>query len=144
MVHEEISNSRRNYENKLLVRYYCSWHLCTGKCLQFPWVFLIIMYCSLKMATRVHWACILVINCNVVLIIYCYLYFCIHATDYAVHLHCPESNRGDMKGEFTWSSGALWRYVWTSADPSCVLAQPRHAQNSKFSSQSYKEATSSS
>lgn len=55
------------------------------------------MYCSLKMATRVHWACILVINCNILLIIYCYLYFCLHATDYAVYLHHSESNRGTQK-----------------------------------------------
>lgn len=67
------------------------------------------------MATRVHWACILVINCNVLLITYCYLYFCLHETDYAVHLHCSESNRGDMKGEFTWSSGALSELVLTQA-----------------------------
>lgn len=49
------------------------------------------------MATRVHWACILVINCNILLIIYCYLYFCLHATDYAVYLHHSESNRGTQK-----------------------------------------------
>lgn len=112
-------------ENKLLMQYSCTWDICTGKCWQFPLGVSNYNVCFIKNDNRVHRACILVINCNVLLISCCYLYLRLYAADYTVHLHHSESNRRDMRGMFTWCNGAWRRYAWTSGDPICVLAQHR-------------------
>lgn len=93
-------------ENKLLMQYSCIRHLCTGKHLQFPSGVTNYNVWFIKNDNRVHRACILVINCNAFLISCCYLYFCLYATDYTVHLHHSASNRRDTKGMFTWCNGA--------------------------------------
>lgn len=97
----KLRQPNKQLENKLLMQCSCSRQLHTGKRLQFPLGVSNYNVWFIKNDNRVHQACILVINCDALLISCCYLYLYRYATDYTVHLHHSESNGRDMRGMFT-------------------------------------------
>lgn len=66
------------------MQYSCTRHLRIGKRLQFLLGVSNYNVWFIKNDNRVHRACILVINCNVLLISCCYLHLSLYATDYTV------------------------------------------------------------